>query len=390
MGGKVLAIPHNGNLSNGQKFALQTLSGATLTRDYAERRSRWEPIAEVTQIKGDSETHPLLSPNDEFADYETWDRRGNKETETLEGNYARSALKRGLSQQARLGVNPFKFGMIGSTDMHTALSTADDNNFWSNSPSLYPGSARLDSDVTRLGDKIDISKLSTEQRSRITLARDLSSAGYTGVWATENTREALFDAMMRKEVYASTGPRITVRFFGGWGYGPNDVFLPNFAAIGYNKGVPMGSDLTAAPEGRVPTFLIRAMKDPDGANLDRVQVIKGWGNATGETHEKIYNVALSDGRKKKNNGKVKPVGSSVDIGNASYTNEIGDTELAVVWEDPDFNVDELAFYYVRVLEIPTPRWTAYDAKYFSVKNIPDEVSMLTQERVYSSPIWYTP
>ena len=373
--GEVIAIPHNGNTSRGQLFAPIDFEGKALDKDYALRRSQWEPIVEVTQIKGDGETHPILSPTDEFADYETWHydlAEGQNEKEGRQYEYARSALKLGLAHRASLGVNPFKFGMIGSTDAHTSLATADENNFWGKISNTEP----------------------EEKRSRIWSSEKVkggyAASGYAAIWAEENTREALFAAMKRKEVYASTGPRITVRFFGGWDYQSDDAFSPDLARIGYQKGVPMGGDLTNAPKGKSPRFLIRAVKDPDGANLDRVQVIKGWHDANGELHEKIYDVALSDSRKPNWRGKVKPVGNTVNIPNASYTNSIGDPELAVVWHDPDFNKDELAFYYLRVLEIPTPRWTAYDAKYFKLKDIPAEVPMVTQERAYTSPIWYSP
>ena len=373
--GEVIAIPHNGNISLGQLFAPIDFNGKSLDKDYALRRSRWEPIVEVTQIKGDSETHPILSPTDEFADYETWQydlAKGVSEEKGRQYEYARSALKLGLAHQAKLGVNPFKFGMIGSTDAHTSLATADEYNYWGKTSNDEP----------------------TEGRSRVWSGESAkggySASGYAAIWAEENTREALFAALKRKEVYASTGPRITARFFGGWDYQTDDAFRPDLAKIGYKKGVPMGGDLTRAPKGKTPSFLIRAVKDPDGANLDRVQVIKGWRDQNGELHEKIYNVALSDNRKPSWRGKVKPVGNTVDIADASYTNTIGDPELAVVWEDPAFNPNEQAFYYVRVLEIPTPRWTAYDAKFFGLKDIPEEVPMITQERVYTSPIWYVP
>jgi len=366
-GGKVLAIPHSGNLSGGMMFALNGLDGQPFTKAYAQMRSRWEPLYEVTQNRGDSETHPILSPNDAFADYETWpgsrsqDWGKQKQTE-----YARSALKLGLDQEAELGVNPFKFGMIGSTDSHTSLATSDEDNFWG--------------------------KMAAEEPSRHR-ARSLwffSASGYAAVWAEDNSREALFNAMRRKEVYASTGPRITVRFFGGWDYTADDATRPDLPRIGYAKGVPMGGDLAYAPEGKRPRFLVRAVKDPDGANLDRVQIVKGWRDTGGELHEKVYNVAMSDGRKEGRNGKVKPVGNTVDIQDASYTNSIGDSELAVVWADPDFDANEHAFYYVRVLEIPTPRWTAYDAKFYALKDLPEQIPMVTQERAYTTPIWYTP
>ena len=381
-GGEVLAIPHNGNLSRGEMFAPVNFKGDVLTQAYAKIRSRWEPLYEVTQIKGDSETHPMLSPEDEFADFETFDSWSVDEALTLDqtlintkqSEYARSALKLGLQQQAILGVNPFKFGMIGSTDTHTSLATADENNFWGKHIGVEPNPKRI------LGGQ------GTFKYGMYT------ASGYAAVWAHENTRAALFAALKRKEVYATTGPRMTVRFFGGWDYNTDDAFSSDFVKIGYSKGVPMGSDLTHGPKNKAPSFLIRAVKDPDGANLDRVQVIKGWRARDGELHEKIYDVVLSDGRRKNWRGNIESVGSTVDIKEASYTNTIGDTELAVVWQDPDFENNELAFYYVRVLEIPTPRWPAYDAKFFNIPttDIPKEVAMTTQERSYTSPIWYCP
>ena len=387
-GGDVLAIPHNGNLSNGEMFPID-IRGNLMQADYAKARSRWEPLYEVIQVKGDSETHPLLSPDDEFADYETWNgwegaksivpETGDKLIARKMSEYARSGLQLGLSKQAELGVNPFKFGLIGSTDSHTGLSTADESNFWGKFTEPHPErivSPSWEPFVWKYGEE--------------PYDWAMSAAGYTAVWAEENTRESLFAAMKRKEVYASTGPRITIRFFGGWDYQSVDALLPNFAQVGYSKGVPMGGDLVNGARGKSPSFLIRALKDPDGANLDRVQVIKGWRDSKGQLHEKVYNVALSDDREEGPLGKVPLVGNSVNIKDASYTNSIGDSELAVVWEDPDFNRNELAFYYLRVLEIPTPRWTAYDAKFYDVKAVLSETPMVTQERAYSSPIWYTP
>ncbi|MEE8400003.1 MAG: DUF3604 domain-containing protein [Desulfobacterales bacterium] len=373
IGGKVLAIPHNGNLSNGLMFKLEDSDGNPFTTEYARSRSRWEPLYEVTQFKGDGEAHPLLSPTDEFADFETWngwqfsklapeDRVKQKRFE-----YARSALKLGLDQQVKLGVNPFKFGMIGSTDSHTSLPTAAEDNFWGKTSMVEPSAYRIYD------------------------SWQYSASGYAAVWAKENTREALFDAMRRKEVYASTGPRITLRLFGGWNYERKDAFSPNLARIGYEKGVPMGGDLTHAPRGASSKFLIRATKDPDGANLDRIQVIKGWRSSDGSLHEKVYDVAVSDGRNiPGDGGSVESVGSTVDVGNANYQNSIGDPELAVVWTDPSFDPAELAFYYVRVIEIPKPRWTAYDKKFFKLDKVPKEIPMVVQDRAYSSPIWYTP
>lgn len=371
-GGRVLAIPHNGNLSIGRMFSQYKYDGEPLDIEYVANRERWEPLYEVTQIKGDGETHPVLSPNDEFADFETLSGRSLsmsacEEIERRRGEYARAALKTGLDYQAVMGANPFKFGLVGSTDSHTALTSVEESNFWGKLGLLEPGP------------------------NRIREAPFYAASGYAAVWATENSREAIFEAMKRREVYATTGTRITLRFFGGWEYESSDAFRPDIARVGYAGGVPMGGDLTNAPDGRSPTFLIRAVKDPIGANLDRVQVIKGWRTQDGELREKIYNVALSDGREDEERG-PKPVGNTVDVSRASYLNTIGSPELAVVWSDPDFEPGELSFYYVRVLEIPTPRWTAYDAKDFSIssENIPDGTTMVLQERAYSSPIWYTP
>lgn len=383
-GGQVLAIPHNGNLSNGLMFSRNDIKGNPLTPEYAAARAKWEPLVEATQYKGDSEAHPFLSPTDEFADYETWDRsnilmREKHQDWMTEFEYARPALKLGLEFEQNLGINPFKFGLIGSTDSHTGLATADENNFWGKFPNLEPGGDRWSQLFLEklVGRKIDVYNW------------QISASGYAAVWAQENTRESLFDAMMRKETYASTGPRITLRFFGGWDYQAQDAQRANLAEIGYSKGVPMGGDLTTAPAGQSPKFLIRAVKDPDGANLDRIQIIKGWLDDQGKLQEKIYNLAVSDSRKIDAEGKTTPAGNTVDVADASYTNSIGDPELAVVWQDPDFNQKQRAFYYVRVLEIPTPRWTAYDAKYLGI-TMREEVKMTTQERVYSSPIWYTP
>jgi len=375
--GQVLAIPQNSNVSGGEMFATHKFGGAPLNADWLRLRSQFEPLMEITQFKGDSEAHPLLSPTDEFADFETWNgwsgrqpdakaaaRSQQEAIELKKGEYAREALKTGLTLKATMQVNPFKYGLIGSTDSHTSLSTPDSNNFWGKFSREYP-SAKL-------------------------RRWDYSAAGYAGIWATENTRQALFAAMQRKEVYATTGPRIKLRFFAGWDYTSHDAERPDLARVGYASGVPMGGDLTQAPAGKSPRFLIRAVRDPDGANLDRVQVVKGWRDKDGQLHEKIHDVALSDSRRADSDGKVPPVGSTVDVTEATYDNSIGDPELAVVWTDPDFDRDELAFYYLRVLEIPTPRWTAYDAKFFAMKDLPEKVEMVTQQRAYTSPIWYTP
>jgi len=389
-GGRVLAITHNGNVSQGTMFALTDSYGNPIDRSYAQTRMRWEPLTEVVQTKGDSETDPYLSPDDEFSAFGRWNKGALNFSEVHENwmypfEYARSALENGLALQARIGENPFKFGLVGGTDIHTSLSTVGDDNFWGAGNNQYPSNHRANEKIP--GEDFHTDKA---KKGWNTFGGDILAAGYAAVWATENTRAAIFEAMERKEVYATSGPRIMLRFFGGWAFQKDDAFQPDIARIGYTKGVPMGGDLTNAPQGKSPAFLIRAVKDPIGANLDRVQVIKGWLDQDGKTHEKIYNVALSNGRAVDKDGKAPPVGSTVDVKNASYTNTIGAPELAVVWRDPNFKEDELAFYYVRVLEIPTPRWPAYDAKYFKIENMPAEIAMAAQQRAYSSPIWYTP
>ena len=384
-GGDVLAIAHNGNLSNGRMFPTVEAFGKKIDRGYAERRSRWERLYEVTQMKGDGEAHPFLSKNDEFANFERWDRANldgseAKKPEMLEHEYARAALKNGLLLESKLGVNPYKFGLVGSTDSHTGLTTADEDNFFGKTSSMEPGPERL-SKVFIKNDKTGVTVMEWE----------VSASGYAAVWATENTREALFDAMERRETYATTGPRMLVRFFGGWEFVPTDAKSRLPADVGYAKGVPMGGDLTVAPAGKAPTFLVAALKDATSGNLDRVQIIKGWLDKSGKPQEKIYDVVWGDAdRRRIVNGKLTPVGNTVDVATATWTNTIGDPELITVWRDPDFDPSVRAFYYARVLEIPTPRWTAYDAAYFKMK-IPDsKVPMTTQERAFTSPIWYKP
>ena len=381
-GGDVLAIAHNGNLSNGLMFpVINPVDNKPLTRQYAETRANWEPLYEVTQIKGDGEAHPFLSPNDEFADFGTWDR-GNlnlsegKKDEMLAHEYARSGLQLGLKLAEQLGTNPFKFGMIGSTDSHTAMSTADDDNFFGKHAGSEPSPDRMRHPFAKFGD-LEI------------MGWETLASGYAAVWASENTRQALFDAMERKEVYATTGPRMLVRFFGGWGFEDADAVTRQPAVVGYKKGVPMGGDLLSAPSGASPSFLVAALKDPIGGNLDRIQIIKGWTDGD-ELKERVYDVAVSDGRVIGKDGRCKtPVGNTVDVANATWSNTIGATEFVAVWKDPEFDPDQRAFYYVRVLEIPTPRWTAYDAKYYGL-DVADEIEMITTERAYTSPIWYTP
>jgi len=385
-GGRLLAIPHNGNLSNGLMFDDVTLTTKKpLDKDYAERRQKWEPLYEVTQIKGDGEAHPSLSPNDEFADFETWDKGSfgpePKTKDMLPREYAREALKRGLAYEAKLGVNPFKFGMVGSTDSHTSLSTAEENNFFGKASLVEPTADPIRFDEVIAG--------RPAPKGSQMFSRDTSASGLAAVWARENTREALWDAMARKEVFATTGTRIRVRVFGGWDFTEDDLNRSDFAKHGYDKGVPMGGDLTNAPEGKAPTLLIRSIRDVDGANLDRIQIVKGWLDEDGKPQEKIYDVAWSGDRKPDADGKLPAVGNTVNVEEATYDNSIGAAGLQAFWQDPDFDPDQRAFYYVRVLEIPTPRWTTYDAKVFGVKR-PDDVPATIQERAYTSPIWYTP
>ena len=358
-------------------------TGKAINQDYVQARAKWGPFYEWPQIKGDGEAHPFLSPNDEFADFETWDK-GNldasqpKTNSMLAGDYARSALKNGLKLEAKLGTNPYKFGMVGSSDAHTGLAAMEEENFFGKTTPQEPSPERMFAsfmDNPKTGIKI--------------MDWEVGASGYAAVWAQENTRESIWDAMERKETYATTGSRLLVRFFGGWDFDAADAETRNPAFAGYTKGVPMGGDLSDAPAGKSPTFLVAALKDPIGANLDRIQIIKGWLDAKGETQEKVYDVVWGGDRKPDAKGKLPSVGNTVDIENASWTNTIGAPELIAVWNDPEFDAKLRAFYYVRVLEIPTPRWTAYDAKRFGTKPL-EGTRMTLQERAYTSPIWYTP
>jgi hypothetical protein len=387
-GGKVFTLAHNGNLSNGWMFPVdKTYAGGKVDKNYVEQRAKREPLYEITQIKGDGEAHPFLSPDDEFADYETWDA-GNldlsesKKNSMLQYEYAREALKQGLALEKKLGTNPYKFGFSGATDSHTSLSTAEEDNFFGKSAAAEPSKNRVNHPFAKT-DK------------GVFEGYEMASSGYTGVWAAENTRESLWDAMVRREVYTTTGPRLTVRFFGGWEYTDNDLRSRAPAFVGYKKGVPMGGDLQKATS-EAPTFMVYALRDPIGANLDRIQIIKGWMDKNGETHEKVYNVAWSNNRsdgapdrKLTNDGKLPAIGNTVDLEAATWLNTIGGSELGTVWTDPDFDKEEKAFYYARVLEIPTPRWILYDKVRLGAE-IPKEAKLVDQERAYTSPIWYTP
>ena len=380
-GGKLMAIGHNGNLSNGRMFELSTFSGAPLTKAWAEERQKWEPLFEAIQMKGQSESHPSLSVTDEFAkNYELWDR-GNlvlvpKKPGMIQNEYLREALKNGIKVEQDLGTNPFKYGMAGGTDTHNGLSASEEDNFFAKFPSAEPRADRWNEDAMKFGD-------------RTIKGWEMTAAGRTAVWATGNTRAELWDAMKRRETYATSGPHMVVRFFGGYDFSAADISRSP-AVVGYAKGVPMGGQIAAAPPGKAPTFLVAALKDPKTGNLDRIQVIKGWVDKAGKTHEKIFDVVWSDAQRRKIvGGKLTPVGNTVDVARATWTNSIGAPELIGVWKDPEFDPTLRAFYYLRVLEIPTPRWTAYDAAYFKVKMDPN-VPMVTQERAFTSPIWYSP
>ncbi|MFW6731272.1 MAG: DUF3604 domain-containing protein [Synechococcus sp.] len=385
-GGRLLAIPHNGNLSNGRMFELVDFGGGPLTVDYARRRARWEPLQEIIQSKGNSETHPSLSPDDAFAGdlgVAGWDignltLQGSPETAAMRPTmYLRSGLTQGLALEQRLGVNPFKFGFVAGSDSHNSLVAFEEDNFFGKHVNQEPRADRW-------------SHVSKQGFGQTRYTWHYEAAGYAAVWATANTREAIWDAMKRRETYGTSGTRLQVRFFGGWGYDDADARSRQLAAIGYRKGVPMGGDLPrAAAADTVPTFLVAALKDPIGGNLDRIQIIKGWVDSAGRRHEKVHDVVWSGQRQPDGRGQLPPVGDTVDTATASWTNTIGSPELTAVWRDPDFDPRQRAFYYARVIEIPTPRWTAYDAVRFGLTLSP-EVPLRQQERAWTSPIWYTP
>jgi len=385
-GAHVFAIPHNGNLSNGLMFDDVKYGTTTpIDAEYAKKRMQREPLYEVTQMKGDGEANPQLSTNDEFADFETWDKgsfQAAKEKGMIEKEYAREAYKRGLQYAEKLGVNPFKFGLVGSTDSHTAIAATTENNFYGKISAVEPSNKAI-----RFNEMVTGYLPDPKGRDYAKYARHTGAAGLAAVWSRENTRGALWDAMMKKEVYATTGTRMKVRVFAGWDFKVEDLNRADFANNGYSHGVPMGADLTNAPKGKSPKFMIKALRDPDWANLDRIQIIKGWTDAKGEAHEKVYDVAVSGDRKIENGRCKTPVGNTVNEKEAYFDNSIGAPTLEGLWEDTEFDASQRAFYYVRVLEIPTPRWTTYDAKYFNVKR-PTDVPVSIQERAYTSPIWY--
>ncbi|CAB5141367.1 FIG00801583: hypothetical protein [Olavius algarvensis associated proteobacterium Delta 3] len=381
--GAIMAFAHNGNLSNGLMFPVdRQYTGKKINKFYVEQRAKWERMYEITQIKGDGEAHPFLSPDDEFADYGTWDV-GNldlsqaKTDDMLAGEYAREALRAGLALEKKLGTNPYKFGFTGATDSHTSLATAEESNYFGKHTGYEPSPERL----THTFMKTENGEIFSWQQV---------ASGITAVYAHENTRASLFDAMDRKETYATTGPRMVVRFFGGWKFSDADLSSREPVFRGYEKGVPMGADLPPPTESaNAPVFMVYALRDPIGANLDRIQIVKGWLDSKGKTHEKVYNVAWSGGRNLGADGRLPAVGNTVDIATASWTNTIGASELGAVWRDPDFNPEYKAFYYARVLEIPTPPWYAYDAFRFGI-DLPKDAPTSQQERAYTSPIWYSP
>jgi hypothetical protein len=379
-GATLLAMPHNGNASDGLMFSLEDSDGKPLDPAYVEARSANEPLYEISQIKGTSETHPVLSPNDEFAGLEIWDYTLSADSERptrRKGSYARAALLDGLALAREGKGNPFRFGFIGDTDTHNAAASNEEDN--------YTGKFAFETEPShRL---LGIEGQPEAQKQQV---REFSSGGLAGVWAEENTRESIYDAMLRKETFGTSGPQLSVRFFGGWDFSDEEIRDPGWAAAGYARGVPMGGALPAAPEGGKPSFMLWAAKDPKSGNLDRIQLVKGWVDAGGRQHEAVYNVAWSDGRvPDPGTGELPPVGETVDAETATYTNSIGDSQLYAVWSDPDFDPQHHAFYYLRVLEIPTPRWSTRDSVALGV-DVPAGLPASIQERAWSSPIWYAP
>ena len=370
-GNDVFSIPHNSNLSDGRMFERQDSWDRPFTAEYAAKRNHNEPLVEVTQVKGTSETHPTLSPNDEFADFEIIEQRVASKIQITQfaGSYVRDAYRTGLEFQDKQGFNPYRFGLIAASDSHTCIVPVEENN--------YSG---------KVGSR-DGSPMKRLQAESSTMdLRKFSASGLAGVWAEENTRESIFEAMRRKETWGTSGPRIIVRLFGGFEMDNVNPGDEGWVAAGYSSGVPMGGQLKASDgNGRAPTFAVWAMKDSESANLDRIQIVKGWSDG-GVTHEKIYDVAWS-GNRQISGGKLPPVGNTIDMETLEYTNDIGAVELAGTWTDPDFNAQQNAFYYARVIEIPTPRWSMFDAKYLGIPH-PADLNKILQERAYTSPIWY--
>jgi hypothetical protein len=378
-GATLLAIPHNANASDGMMFSLQTFTGADINKKYRETRQRNEPLYEISQIKGTSETHPDLSPNDPFAGFEQWDytlSADSKRPTHRQGSFVRQALLDGLSFATDGKANPFHYGFIGDSDTHNAAATNEEDN--------YSGKFGFENNP-----KHRLLGIEGQPEAQKQQVREFSSGGLAGVWAEENTRESIYAAMTRRETFGTTGPLIKIRMFGGWDFSTADSNSADFAKRGYARGVPMGGNLSGAKQGAAPTFIVWASKDPKSGNLDRAQIVKGWVDTKGKQQEKIYDVAWSGERKPDANGVLPPVGNTVDVKKATYSNSIGNTQLAASWTDPDFDPAEHAFYYLRVLEIPTPRWSTRDAAGLGVA-IPDGLAQTIQERAFGSPIWYTP
>ena len=378
-GSVLMAMGHNGNSSDGRMFEQVKFDGSPIDTGWVAARSRNEKLYELTQIKGTSETHPSLSPNDEFADFEIWDYTISAEAERPKvrtASYARQALVDGMAVEARGLGNPFKVGFYGDNDTHTAAGSHEEFNYTGKfGVEMLPG--------------VRLAGLPGMPAGQVKQIREFGSGGLAGVWADENTREGIYDAMYRRETFATSGTYIRLRMFGGFGLTRADLDAADFAARGYQKGVPMGGDLKGAPGTPAPTFLVRALKDAKSANLDRIQIVKGWIDTVGQKHEKVFDVAWAGERKPGPNGKLPPIGNTVDLKTATYTNSIGAAELAVAWTDPEFKPGERAVYYARVLEIPTPRWSTYDSVRLG-KPLPKDLPLTIQERAWSSPIWYTP
>ena len=374
-GRPVLAIPHNSNVSNGLMFGTKDSFNQKMTPAYIQARARNEPLVEITQTKGTSEAHPTLSPNDEFAGFELFESFPGSATPITQfaGGYLRDAFKTGLAIQDGDGFNPYRYGVAGGTDSHLAMSPVMENNYFGTTGNR-DGTAQLRLDCTYCGSGSDF--------------RKFSSSGLTAVWATDNTRAGVFDSIQRKETYATTGPRIQVRFFGGFDLGDYWPGSGGWVDKAYRFGVPMGGLISDA-RGRRPQFMVWALKDPDGANLDRIQIVKVW-SKNGVAHEEIHDVALSGGRQPDpSTGKVPPVGNTVNLVNATYANTIGAIDLAAIWVDHGFDPTARSAYYVRVLEIPTPRWSTYDAVRLA-RAAPADLPPTIQERAFTSPIWYDP
>lgn len=374
-GRRAMAIPHNANASKGLMFPAAQSDGGALNREYAQLRERHERLIEIMQVKGNSEVHPRFWAADEFADFEIAPSIEKFSGRTFQHqNFVRGGLEAGLAFKAELGVNPFKLGFTGGTDSHNGVMGDTDEAAWAGGHGLEDSSPRR--------------RQSAEVGGWLA-ARDQSPGSLAAVWAIENRREVLWDAMYRREAYATSGTRIVLRFFGGWSLSDELTSDANMVAQAYRQGVPMGSDLPAAKGADAPRFLVSALRDPLGANLDRVQIVKGWVDAKGKHRDKVFDVVWSGARQPNAQGQLPAVGNTVDLTTATYRNTIGADALATVWQDPEFDPAVPAFYYVRVLEIPTPRWTTFDAVRAELP-LPADVPAVVQERAWSSPIWYQP